>query len=110
MYVKLLKQTLKHGLNAKMYMLSQNLNKQDGQSCIIDKQVISEPLQKVILKKDTIKRLSNSVFGKTIQNEMDERDLRIAMNGKIKDKHASSIYFKEINFISEHLKMIKKVE
>ena len=54
--------------------------------------------------------MSNSVFGKTIQSEMDERYLRIAMNEKIKNKHASSIYFKEINFISEHLKMIKKVE
>ena len=54
----------------------------------------------MILKK-TIKLSSNSAFGNSTQIERNEKDLHIFGNKKRRNKHAFSIHFEDINFISE---------
>ena len=56
--------------------------------------------------KDSNKLLSNSVFGKSVESEGNEKDLLIVTKRKNKkkrgrNKHTFSIDLKNINFISE---------
>lgn len=46
--------------------------------------------------------LTNSVFGKSIQNERNNK------KRKVRNEQASSTHFEEINFISENFQLIKK--
>lgn len=60
--------------------------------------LISEPQQKMILKKKLINFIN--------QSERNEKDLHIIKNKKL--RNASSIHFKEINFISQVLHLTEK--
>ena len=45
--------------------------------------------------------LSNSVFSKSIQSDINEKDICVFTNKNMRNKHAASMDFKVINFISE---------
>ena len=59
-------------------------------------------------KKDSNKFLYNSVVGKSIQSEKKWKNVRAVTNKKKRNKQTSLIYFKDINFLSQYLQLIKK--
>lgn len=42
---------------------------------------------------DTNELLANSVFGRSIQNKRNEKDLHIVANKNLRNKHVSSIHY-----------------
>ena len=61
-------------------------------------------MQKRILRK-ICKRLSNSVFGKTIRNKRKQKKIRFAINERTRKRLDSSVSFNGVKFISGHLKI-----
>ena len=58
-------------------------------------------------KKDLLKLMNNSVFGKTMENIRKHRDIKLATTDKKRSKLVSEPNYHTINLISEDLSIIE---
>ena len=59
------------------------------------------------LKKNHYKFLNNSVYGKTIQNNRKQRDIRLITNERTRNTSAYSVNFKESKYILDFLQIFE---
>ena len=58
-------------------------------------------------EKDLFKLINNSVFGKTIENIRNHKDIKLATTDKKRNKLVSEPNYRTINLISEDLSIIE---
>ena len=106
-HINTLKQALNHGLKLKKIHRVIEFNQEAWLKPCIDKNTELRKLAKNDFEKDLFKLMSNSVFGKTMENIRKHRDIKLVTTDKKRSKLVSKPNYHTINLISEDLSIIE---
>ena len=106
-HIKSLKQTLNHGLKFKKIHRVIEFNQEAWLKPYIDMNTELRKLGKNDFEKDLFKLMNNSVFGKTMENIRNHRNIKLVTTDKKRSKLVSEPNYHTINLISEYLTIIE---
>ena len=106
-HIKSLKQTLNHGLKFKKIHRVIEFNQEAWLKPYIDMNTELRKLAKNDFEKDLFKLMNNSVFGKTMENIRNHRNIKLVTTDKKRSKLVSEPNYHTINLISEYLTIIE---
>ena len=106
-HIKSLKQALNHGLKLKSIHRIIEFNKKACLKSFIDMNTELRKLAKDDFEKDLFKLMNNAVFGKTMRNIRNHRDIKLVTTDKKRNKLVSEPNYHTINYISEDLSIIE---
>lgn len=105
-HFRLLQQALKHGLILRKVCAVAKFSESRQLEPYTSSNIYYRPIAENHFEKDINKFLFDSAFGKSIQNERNERCM--ATNQKMRNKYTLPTDFKENNFTSEFLQLMEK--
>ena len=106
-HVNSLKQALNHGLKLKKIPRIIEYNKTEWLKTYIDMNTELRKEAKNDFEKDLFKLMNNSVFGKSMENIRNHKDIRLVITDKKRNKLVSEPNYHTINLISEDLSIIE---
>ena len=106
-HINTLKQALNHGLKLKKIHRVIEFNQEAWLKPYIDMNTELRKLAKNDFEKDLFKLMTNSVFGKTMENIRKHRDIKLVTTDKKRSKLVSEPNYHTINLISEDLSIIE---
>ena len=106
-HIKSLKQALNHGLKLKRVHRIIEFSQKTWLKPYIDMNAELRKLAKDDFEKDLFKLMNNAVFGKTMENIMKHRDIKLVTTNKKRNKLVSEPNYHAINYISEDLSTIE---
>ena len=106
-HINTLKQALNHGLKFKKIHRVIEFNQEAWLKPYIDMNTELRKLAKNDFEKDLFKLMNNSVFGKTMENIREHRDIKLVTTERKRSKLVSEPNYHTINFISEDLSIIE---
>ena len=106
-HINSLKQALHHGLKLKKIHRIIEFNQKAWLKPYIDMNTELRKLARNDFEKDLFKLMSNSVFGKTMENIRKHRDIKLVTTDKRRSKLVSEPNYHTINLISEDLSIIE---
>ena len=111
-HIRALKQALNHGLTLKKVHRVIEFRQQAWLKPYIDMNTELRTEAKNDFEKDFLKLMNNSVFGKTVENVRNHRDIKIITTNRQRNKQASQPNFHTTKCISENLLIMemKKTE
>ena len=105
--VNSLKQALNHGLELKKIHRVIEFNQKEWLKPYIDMNTELRKDAKNDFEKDLFKLMNNSVFGKTMENIRNHKDVKLVTTDKKRNKLVSEPNYHTINLISEDLSIIE---
>ena len=102
-HINSLKQALNHGLKLKKIHRVIEFNQEEWLKPYIDMNTELRKAAKNDFEKDLFKLMNNSVFGKTMENIRNHRDIKLVTTDKKRSKLVSEPNYHTINLISEDL-------
>ena len=106
-HIKSLKQALNHGLKLKKIHRVIEFNQEAWLKPYIDMNTESRKLAKNDFEKDLFKLMNNSVFGKTMENIRNHKNIKLVTTDQKRSKLVSEPNYHTINLISEDLSIIE---
>ena len=106
-HINSLKQALNHGLEFKKIHRIIEFNQEAWLKSYIDMNTELRKLAKNDFEKDLFKLMSNSVFGKTMENIRKHREIKLVTTDKKRSKLVSEPNYHTVNLISEDLSYIE---
>ena len=106
-HIKSLKQALNHGLKLKKIHRVIEFNQEGWLKPYIDMNTELRKLAKNDFEKDLFKSMNNSVFGKTMENIRNHRNIMLVTTDKKRSKLVSEPNYHTIKLISEYLSIIE---
>ena len=106
-HVNSLKQALNHGLKFKKIHRIIEYNQKELLKTYIDMNTELRKEAKNDFEKDLFKLMNNSVFGKTMENIRNHKDIKLVTTDKKRNKLVSEPNYHTINLISEYLSIIE---
>ena len=106
-HINSLKQALNHGLKLKKIHRTIEFNQEAWLKPYIDMNTELRKAAKNDFEKDLFKLMNNSVFGKTMENIRNHRDIKLVTTDKKRSKLVSEPNYHTINLISEDLSTIE---
>ena len=106
-HIKSLKQALNHGLKLKKTHRVIEFNQEAWLKPYIDMNTELRKLAKNDFEKDLFKLMNNSVFGKTMENIRNHRNIKLVTADKKRSKLVLETNYHTINLISEYLSIIE---
>ena len=106
-HIKSLKQALNHGLKLKKIHRVIEFNQEAWLKPYIDMNTELRKLAKNDFEKDLFKLMNNSVFGETMENIRNHRNIKVVTKDKKRSKLVSEPNYHTINLISEYLSIIE---
>ena len=106
-HIKSLKQALSHGLKLKKIHRVIEFNQEAWLKPYIDMNTELRKLAKNDFEKDLFKLMNNSVFGETMENIRNHRNIKVVTKDKKRSKLVSEPNYHTINLISEYLSIIE---
>ena len=106
-HINLLKQALNHGLQLKEIHRIIEFNQEAWLKQYIDMNTELRKAAKNDFEKDLFKLMNNSVFGKTMENIRNHRNIKLVTTDKKRSKLVSEPNYHTINLISEYLSIIE---
>ena len=106
-HINSLKQALNYGLKLKKIHRIIEFNQEAWLKPYIDMNTELRKAAKNDIEKDLFKLMNNSVFGKTMENIRNHRDIKLVTTGKKRSKLVSEPNYHTINLISEDLSIIE---
>ena len=106
-HINTLKQALNHGLKLKKIYRVIEFNQEAWLKPYIDMNTELRKLAKNDFEKDLFKLMNNSIFGKTMENIRNHRDIKLVTTDKKRSKLVSEPNNDTINLISEDLSIIE---
>ena len=107
MHVNSLKQALNHGLKFKEIHRIIEFNQKEWLKTYIDMNSELRKEAKNDFEKDFFKLMNNSVFGKTMENIRNHKDVKLVTTDKKINNLVSEPNYHTINLISENLSLIE---
>ena len=105
--VNSLKQALNHGLKLKKIHRIIEYDKKEWLKTYTDINTELKKEAKIDFEKDLFKLMNNSVFGKTMENIRNHKDIKLVTTDKKRNKLVSEPNYHTINLISEDLSIIE---
>ena len=102
-HINSLNQALNHGLKLKKIHIIIEFNQEAWLKPYIDMNTELRKLARNDFEKDLFKLMNNSVFGKTMENIRNHRDIKLVTTDKKRSKLVSEPNYHTINLISEDL-------
>ena len=102
-HILALKQALNHGLKFKKVHRAVEFRQEDWLKQYIDMNSELRKNAKNDFEKDFLKLMNNSVFGKTMENVRNHRDIRVVTTDKRRSILASEPTYHSTKYISNHL-------
>ena len=106
-HINSLKQALNHGLKFKKIHRVIEFNQKEWLKPYIDMNTELRKAAKNGFEKDLFKLMNNSVFGKTMENMGNHRDIKLVTTDKKRSKLVSEPNYHTINLISEDSSIIE---
>ena len=106
-HINTLKQALNHGLKLKKIHRVIEFNQEAWLKPYIDMNTELRKLAKNDFEKDLFKLMNNSVFGKTMENIRNHRNIKLVTTDRKRSKLVSEPNYHTINLISEDLSIIE---
>ena len=106
-HVNSLKQALNYGLKFKKIHRIIEFNQKEWLKTYIDMNTELRKEAKNDFEKDLFELMNNSVFGKTMENIRNHKDIKLVTTDKKRNKLVSEPNYHTINLISEDLSMIE---
>ena len=106
-HIRSLKQALDHGLKLKKIHRTIECNREEWLTPYIDMNTELRKISKNDFEKDFFKLMNNAVFGKTVENVRNHRDIKQVITDKKKSKLVSEPNYHTMNYISEDLSIIE---
>ena len=106
-HIRSLKQALDHRLKLKKVHRVIEFNQEAWLKTYIDINTELRKIAKNSFEKDFFKLMNNTVFGKTMENVRNHRDIKLVITDKKKSKLVSEPNYHTINCISENLSIIE---
>ena len=106
-HIKSLKQALNHGLKLKKIHRVIEFNQEAWLKPYIDMNTELRKLAKNDFEKDLFKLMNNSVFGKTMENIRNHKNIKLVTTDQKRSKLVSEPNYHTINLISEYLSIIE---
>ena len=106
-HIKSLKQALNHGLKLNKIHRVIEFNQKAWLKPYIDMITELRKLAKNDFEKDLFKLMNNSVFGKTMENIRNHRNIKLATTDRKRSKLVSEPNYHTINLISKYLSIIE---
>ena len=107
MHIKVLKETLNHKLVLKKVHRVIQFNQEDWLKPYIDMNTKLRKKAKNDFEKDFFKLMNNSVFGKTMENVRNRRDIKLVTTDKKRNKLVSEPNYHTTKRFSENLLAIE---
>ena len=105
-HINSLKQALNHGLKLKKIHRIIEFNQEEWLKPYIDMNTELRKASKNDFEKDLFKLMNNSVFGKTMENIRNHRDIKLVTTDKKRSKLFSEPNYHTINLISEDCQLL----
>ena len=106
-HIRSLKQPLNHGLKLKKVHRIIEFNQEAWLKPYIDMNTELRKIAKNDFEKDFFKLMNNTVFGKTMENVRNVRDIKLVTTDKKRSKLVSEPNYHTINYISENLSIVE---
>ena len=106
-HIKSLKQALNHGLKLKKIHRVIEFNQKAWLKLYVDMNTELRKLAKNDFEKDLFKLMNNSVFGKTMENIRNHRNIKLVTTDKKRSKLVSEPNYHTMNLVLEYLSIIE---
>ena len=109
-HIRSLKQALNHGLILKKVHRIIKFNQEAWLKTYIEMNTELRKMAKNDFEKDFFKLMNNALFGKTMENVRNHRDIKLVTTDKRRSKLVSEPNYHAMNCISENLAIMKKTK